>query len=60
VLIEQGRGLDDRHQLSRRTKSLPAQVRYSAAKHGIVGLTMAAAIELGPFRIRVNSIHPRA
>jgi SDR family mycofactocin-dependent oxidoreductase len=39
-------------------KSLPAQAHYSAAKHGIVGLVKAAAIELGPFKIRVNSIHP--
>ena len=39
-------------------KALPGQIHYSAAKHGIVGLTNSAAIELGEFRIRVNSIHP--
>jgi SDR family mycofactocin-dependent oxidoreductase len=39
-------------------KSLPGQAHYSAAKHGIVGLVKAAAIELAPYRIRVNSIHP--
>lgn len=39
-------------------KSLPAQAHYSAAKHGVVGLTKSAAIELGEYRIRVNSIHP--
>jgi NAD(P)-dependent dehydrogenase (short-subunit alcohol dehydrogenase family) len=39
-------------------KALPAQAHYTASKHGLVGLTKAAAIELGPYRIRVNSIHP--
>ena len=59
VLIEQGRG-GSMIAISSVAglKSLPAQSHYSAAKHGMVGLTKAAAIELGPFRIRVNSIHP--
>jgi len=39
-------------------KSLPGQAHYSAAKHGVVGLVKTAAIELAPYRIRVNSIHP--
>lgn len=40
------------------TKALPGQAHYAAAKHGVVGLMKAAAIELAPFDIRVNSIHP--
>ena len=39
-------------------KSLPAQAHYAAAKHGLVGLCKSAAIELGPYNIRVNTIHP--
>lgn len=39
-------------------KSLPGQAHYSAAKHGLVGLVKSAAIELGQYGIRVNSIHP--
>jgi NAD(P)-dependent dehydrogenase (short-subunit alcohol dehydrogenase family) len=31
---------------------------YVAAKHGVVGLMRSLAIELAPFNIRVNSIHP--
>ncbi|GAA4548437.1 mycofactocin-coupled SDR family oxidoreductase [Pseudonocardia xishanensis] len=31
---------------------------YSAAKHGLVGLMKALAIELAPHSIRVNSLHP--
>ena len=39
-------------------KSLPGQAHYAAAKHGVVGLAKAAAIELAPYRIRVNTVHP--
>jgi NAD(P)-dependent dehydrogenase (short-subunit alcohol dehydrogenase family) len=34
----------------------PALTPYVAAKHGVVGLTRAAALELAPRRIRVNAL----
>ena len=39
-------------------KALPGQAHYASAKFGLVGLTQAAAKELGEYKIRVNSIHP--
>ena len=38
----------------------PGTMGYTASKFAIRGMTKAAAVELGPFGIRVNSIHPGA
>lgn len=36
----------------------PRQVLYTASKHAVVGLMRAAALDLGPRRVRVNAIAP--
>jgi SDR family mycofactocin-dependent oxidoreductase len=39
---------------------LPHLAHYSAAKAGLIGMMQSLAVELGPHRIRVNTVHPTA
>jgi SDR family mycofactocin-dependent oxidoreductase len=39
-------------------KAMAYTGHYIAAKHGVMGLMRSFAVELGQYRIRVNSVHP--
>ena len=39
-------------------KQIPNSAHYVAAKTGVVGLMKAMAVELAPYNIRVNTVHP--
>jgi SDR family mycofactocin-dependent oxidoreductase len=39
-------------------RAFPNLARYTAAKHGVTGLMRTFAVELAPYNIRVNSVHP--
>lgn len=38
--------------------AVPGTTAYTTAKHALVGMMKGAALELAPFNIRVNTIHP--
>lgn len=59
IMIAQGRGGRIVNIASQAAKSgFPHAQAYTASKHGLVGLTRSAAIELGPHGITVNNVCP--
>ncbi|ATQ29776.1 3-ketoacyl-ACP reductase [Rhodococcus ruber Chol-4] len=59
TMIEQGRGGSIMFTSSiGGLKGIQQVAHYVSAKHGIVGLMRTMANELGPYSIRVNTIHP--
>jgi meso-butanediol dehydrogenase/(S,S)-butanediol dehydrogenase/diacetyl reductase len=59
IMIGQGRGGRIVNIASQAAKSgFPHAQAYTASKHGLVGLTRSAAIELGPHKITVNNVCP--
>ncbi len=59
VMIAQGRGGRIVNIASQAAKSgFPCAQAYTASKHGLVGLTRSAAIELGEHAITVNNVCP--
>jgi NAD(P)-dependent dehydrogenase (short-subunit alcohol dehydrogenase family) len=57
-MIERGTGVILITSSTAGLKGLANQAHYCAAKHGVVGLMRALAIELAPHGIRVNTVHP--
>ncbi len=58
-MIKQGQGGRIINVGSQASKSgFPFAAAYVSSKHGVVGLTRTAAIELGPHKINVNTICP--
>jgi meso-butanediol dehydrogenase/(S,S)-butanediol dehydrogenase/diacetyl reductase len=59
VMVAQGRGGRIVNIASQAAKSgFPHAQAYTASKHGLVGLTRSAAIELGAHQITVNNVCP--
>lgn len=57
-LLDQGGGSLVNISSAGAIKGYPLQMPYTAAKHGVVGLTLALANELAAQKVRVNSVHP--